>query len=88
MITLKENLTKQINLLNEINRLSEPSIYFHNTNYKPQLDYNKRCRKHLKNAVKSLKKLTKAIDKQVMNGDVINYWRKTAAGCSAKNNGA
>lgn len=76
MITLNENIKKQINLLKEINRLSDPSIYYHDTNHKPALEYNKQNRKHLENAVRSLKKITKAIEKQVMNGGIINYWRK------------
>jgi len=74
MISLKENIVKQIHLLNEIERLSNPSMYYLQASHKPALNCDKRNRRHLKNAIKKLKRLTIVIEKQVLNGEVIKYY--------------
>ena len=63
MITLKENIIKQTNLLKEIERLSEPFVYNYNIPIKWKR-WNTPNKKHLRNALKKYKRLTIVILKQ------------------------
>ena len=62
-ITLQENIEKVKRMLKEIERLSNPELYY-NSNYPPQYKCDKRNKRHLKKAVKKVKKLINAINKQ------------------------
>lgn len=65
-ISLEENIKKQMNLLNEIRRLSEPSVFYAKTysfrGYGNRYD-NK---KHLRKVLKKSKRLSVVIKKQAL----------------------
>lgn len=63
IITLEDNLEKLNRVAMEIKRLTKPELYY-NSPYKAMVKCDKANRRHLKLALKSLKKLMKAIDKQ------------------------
>lgn len=62
-ITLQENIERVKRMLKEIERLSNPEIYYY-SKYPPQYKCDKQNKKHLRNVVKNLKRLMRAIGKQ------------------------
>jgi hypothetical protein len=61
--TLEDNISKLQRVSREIERLSNPDIYYLN-NYKPAMDCDKANRRHLENAVRNFRRLTVVVQKQ------------------------